>query len=122
MKRAVFGLGFLMLAATSAHAGEVTVVDAEVRATGKNTFQFAVTLRHNDTGWKHYADNWEIVGPDGKVLGRRVLLHPHEHEQPFTRSLSGVKIPAGITEVTVRGHDNVHKHGGKELKVKLPGR
>lgn len=36
------------------------------------------------------------------LLGRRVLLHPHETEQPFTRDLYGVSTPAGVTHVTVR--------------------
>lgn len=108
--------------ALPAMAGEVTVVDAKARKVGGGTYRFDVTLRHADKGWKHYADNWEIIGPDGKLLGRRVLLHPHDQEQPFTRSLSRVSIPAGIKQVTVRGHDKVHGHGGKELVVKLPGR
>jgi hypothetical protein len=61
------------------------------------------------------------MGPDGTVLGERVLLHPHETEQPFTRDLSGVVIPAGIEEVTVRAGDNVHGFGGEEMRVVLPG-
>jgi hypothetical protein len=121
MKRLCLALLFGLFA-VPALAGEVTVVDAKARASGKDTFYFTVTLRHGDTGWKHYADNWEVLGPDGKLLGRRVLLHPHENEQPFTRSLSGVKIPAGIKQVTIRGHDKVHKYGGKELVINLPGR
>jgi hypothetical protein len=58
--------------------------------------------------------------PDGTVLASRVLLHPHETEQPFTRSLGGVTIPEGIERVTVRAHDTVHAYGGTELEVELP--
>jgi hypothetical protein len=61
-----------------------------------------------------------VLGPDGAVLGERVLLHPHETEQPFTRSLSGVVIPAAIDEVTVRAGDKVHGFGGAEMRVALP--
>jgi hypothetical protein len=50
-----------------------------------------VILKHGDAGWKHYVDAWDVVGPDGKVLGTQTLLHAHEHEEPFTRGLSGVK-------------------------------
>ncbi len=60
-----------------------------------------------------------MVAPDGAVLGTRVLLHPHETEQPFTRSLGGVKIPQGVRQVTLRAHDRVHGYGGKELTVEL---
>lgn len=106
----------------SGMAGEVEVVSAKARSAGGDSFRFEVTLRHADAGWAHYADNWEILTLEGKLLGRRVLLHPHDNEQPFTRSLGGVKIPPGITQVKVRGHDKVHKYGGKELVIDLPGR
>jgi hypothetical protein len=43
-------------------------------------------------------------------------------EQPFTRDLGNVKIPAGISSVIVRAWDNVHKAGDKTFTVKLPGR
>ena len=105
-----------------ASAGEVEVVAAKARLGSDGSYGFNVTLRHDDKGWKHYADNWEILTPDGKLLGRRVLLHPHDTEQPFTRSLRGVVIPPGIKKVRIRGHDKVHNHGGKELVVELPGR
>lgn len=69
--------------------------------------RFSVTLSHPDTGWDHYADAWEVLDADGNSLGIRELLHPHETEQPFTRSLSGVAIPAGATVVYVRARCNV---------------
>ncbi|RME57900.1 MAG: hypothetical protein D6790_12720 [Caldilineae bacterium] len=64
-------------------------------------------LRHPDTGWEDYADGWQIVTSDGLVLGTRILLHPHEQEQPFTRSLSGVAISPEIEAVRVVAHDLV---------------
>lgn len=83
-------------------------------------YRFDVTLRHADTGWDHYADAWEVLAPDGAVLGRRVLAHPHVNEQPFTRSLGGVRVPAGIDRVRIRAHDSVHGYGGREMEVALP--
>ncbi|MBT3916425.1 MAG: hypothetical protein HN731_04195 [Rhodospirillaceae bacterium] len=103
-------------------AGDVAVVNATAFNNGNGTYRFTVTLRHADDGWKHYADNWEVLTVQGTVLGIRKLLHPHVNEQPFTRSIRSVRIPAGIKEVVIRGHDKVHKNGGKELKLKLPGR
>lgn len=69
--------------------------------------RFSVTLSHPDTGWDHYADGWEVLDADGNSLGIRELLHPHVTEQPFTRSLSGVQIPDGVTVVYVRARCNV---------------
>ena len=62
-----------------------------------------------------------MLGPDGAVLGERILLHPHETEQPFTRELSGVVVPKGVEEVTIRAGDKAHGFGGAEISVKLPG-
>jgi hypothetical protein len=50
------------------------------------------------------------------------LLHPHEDEQPFTRDLRGVSIPAGIRRVTIRAHMKGVGHDGATLEVALPGR
>ena len=80
---------------------------------------FNVTVAHGDTGIEHYADNYEVLLPDGSVIGTRVLLHPHVAEQPFTRSLAGVTVPQGTPFVTIRSHDNVHGHGGVELRLEL---
>ena len=49
----------------------------------------------------------------------RLLLHPHENEQPFTRSQSGIVVPDGVTTVTVRAHDLVDGFGGREISVDL---
>lgn len=100
-------------------AGEVDVIDVKARSSGASVYSFDVTLKHADTGWKHYANKWEVLGPGGEVLGTRVLHHPHVEEQPFTRSLSGVKIPSGVTSVTIRAYDSEHEDGGKTLKVDL---
>ncbi len=119
MRKLILGL-MLILAPAAASAGEADVEDVRVARGSGGTYRFDVTVRHADEGWDHYADAWDVVGPHGAVLGTRKLLHPHDTEQPFTRSLSGVKIPAGVHEVTVRAHDSVHKYGGAEFTLKLP--
>jgi hypothetical protein len=111
-----------LLAGQPAGAGEADVTDVAVRSSSGGGFHFDVTVRHADEGWQHYADAFEIVGPTGKVLGTRVLFHPHVTEQPFTRSLRDVRIPAGVKAVQVRARDKVHGLGGKTLRVNLPGR
>lgn len=104
---------------TYAVAGDVEIVEATARQSG-DTWSFSVTLKHGDTGWDHYADLWQVYTPDGKLLGERVLLHPHVEEQPFTRSLSGVSVPDGLDEVIIRARDSVHGVSPQEFKLKLP--
>jgi hypothetical protein len=109
----------LMVPAMPTVAGEADVVQVKVSTSGESTYRFDVTVQHGDTGWDHYADQWEIVAPDGKILGVRKLLHPHVNEQPFTRSLPGVVIPNNIKQVSVRAHDSVHAFGGKVMTLDL---
>jgi len=110
----------LLICQAPAFAGEADVIKVDVRKAGNNTYHFRVTVRHKDTGWDHYADKWDVVGADGTVYGTRTLYHPHVDEQPFTRSLSGVTMPAGVRKVNVRAHDSVHKYGGKVVEAALP--
>ena len=110
----------LLLQASAAFAGEADIVGVEAVRVAEETYSFEVTVRHGDQGWEHYADRWEILAPDGSKLGTRVLLHPHDDEQPFTRGLSAVHIPFSIKEVVLRAHDSSHGYGGREFKLTLP--
>jgi len=101
-------------------AGEADVLNVTITRSGNHQYDFSVTVRHDDSGWEHYASKWEIVDPAGNLLATRTLLHPHVGEQPFTRSLRSVAIPAGITTVKVRAYDSVHQYGGTEIRVALP--
>ena len=107
----------------SASAGEAVIEDAVAEPSFAGGYTFSVTVRHADTGWSHFADKWTIFTPDGEtVLGERVLFHPHENEQPFTRSLTSVLIPEEHTEVLIKVHDREHGWSSQSFKVKLPGR
>ena len=108
-----------LLAPAAAVGGDAAVVDARAMRAG-DSWRFDVTVRHPDNGWDHYADKWEVLATDGTTLGTRVLLHPHEHEQPFTRSLSGVEIPDDVAEVVIRAHDNVDGYGDTTFILPLP--
>ena len=119
MRRGLIAMAGCLIA-FSAVAGEANVEKVRIAKERAGTYRFDVTVRHADAGWEHYADKWDIVAPGGKILGTRVLLHPHELEQPFTRSLSGVRIPRGVTRVTVRAHDKVDGYGGEIVTVTVP--
>jgi len=77
------------------------------------------TVRHKDEGWKHYANAWDVIDQDGNPLTERILMHPHDNEQPFTRSQCGVLIPEDITLVIVRSKCNLHGFGGRTVEVDL---
>jgi hypothetical protein len=110
----------LLIPTASTLAGQADVTAVTVSPEKDGSYQFTVTVLHKDEGWDHYADSWEIRDSDGTLYGTRTLHHPHVSEQPFTRSLSGVKIPADQNEVIVRAHDSVHLFGGKTVTVVIP--
>jgi hypothetical protein len=97
---------------------QVEYVEASEVST--DVWRFDVTVRHNDKGWDHYADAWQVMDPrSGEILGERILAHPHDKEQPFTRSQSGIAIPADLTQVLVRAKCNIHGYGGREILMDL---
>lgn len=113
----------LLFIALLAHLPNAMANDAEVVKTEftkqETTWHVSTTLRHGDSGWDHYADAWRVVDSAGKELGKRVLYHPHENEQPFTRSQGGIDIPTGITVVFVEAHDKVHGWNKQRVRVDL---
>ncbi len=80
---------------------------------------FTTQVQHNDQGWDHYADAWQVVDMEGNVLAERKLAHPHDNEQPFTRSLCEINIKTNVHKVMVRAKCNVHGWGGKTVTVNL---
>ena len=87
-----------------------------VTATGEpNAYQFNVEVSSPDTGCDQYADWWEVLSEDEQLLYRRVLLHSHVNEQPFTRSGGPVPISEN-TVVYIRAHMNEGGYGGSVLK------
>lgn len=107
------------LAAPLPALADSPVIEGAVAMPRSNGWTFSVTVRHADTGWEHYADGWKVFAMDGTELGYRELLHPHVQEQPFTRSLGGVEVPDGATQVILRAHDNVHGWG-EDYVLDLP--
>lgn len=82
-------------------------------------WDFDVTVSSPYDTPERYADAWRVVSPDGSVLGVRELAHDHAGEQPFTRSLRGVQIPAGVDSVVVEGRDRTNGWGGATVVVVL---
>ncbi len=113
-------LSVSLCVAGSAIAGEVDVIDVSATCNEQRVCQFSVTLKHADKGWSHYANRWQVQTLSGEVLAERVLHHPHVDEQPFTRDLAGIQIPADDKKVRIVGFDSVHESGGQVLEYTLP--
>jgi hypothetical protein len=117
MRAPLTSIGLVLAGAAAADPAVVEEVAA--RPTGDG-WTFEVTLSHGDTGWDDHADGWRVVGADGTVFGTRDLLHPHVDEQPFTRSLADVAIPAGIARVFIEARTTVEGWGAARYPVDLP--
>lgn len=106
------------------HPADADVTFVRAVQNDATTWTFHVTVRHPDTGWEDYADGWDVlyqgavIKPNPNDAFTRVLLHPHENEQPFTRS-QRITLPAEAQAVRVRAHDIVHGFGGQEVVVDL---
>jgi hypothetical protein len=61
-----------------------------------------------------------VISQEGELLYRRVLLHSHVNEQPFTRSGGPIDVGAD-TVVWVRAHMNSGGYGGVAFKGSVNG-
>ena len=102
MKHSLFALLLPLIPGSSPAAADQPVIEKVAAHQSSGDWRFDVTLSHPDSGWEHYADGWRVLDMQGKELGIRVLVHPHEAEQPFTRSLSRVTVPDGTTQVQIQ--------------------
>lgn len=115
-----------LLSATAVGAGEADVLHVEVTCKAPKGGQpasicrFLVTVQHADTGWKHYANRYDVIDVNGPLIRSRPLSHPHVGEQPFSRELGPIAIRHEVVKVRVRANDLVHGTGGAEVIVEIP--
>lgn len=109
----------LLMLSQSSKANDINILAAAIIHQSHGEYLVNVKLEHHDTGWQHYADEWRLVDNKGNILGSRVLQHPHVHEQPFTRSLSNVKISSELQAVYIEAHDKVHGWTKSRLMIDL---
>jgi len=114
-----FAIFVLLITSITAQANEVEIVDVKAHQGSDKTWKFAVTLNHADTGWDHYANEWQVIAPDNKILATRTLYHPHVNEQPFTRNTSNVKIPDNMETVRIIAKDTVHGLAKTAMQINL---
>jgi hypothetical protein len=92
-----------------------------VRTTGEpGAYRFDVGIRSPDQGCEQYADWWEVVSEDGRLIHRRVLAHSHVAEQPFVRSGEPVLVEPE-TVVWVRAHMHPAGYGGAAFRGSVSG-
>ena len=110
-------------------SGDADVTNVFVKEEGDGTWTFHVSVEHPDKGFGDFADGWDLVTESGSVLKAdptqrftKVLRHPHVKEQPFTRTVKGIRLPGETQRLTVRAHDSVSGFGGKEVQVNLQRR
>ena len=102
---------------TDHNYAQVKFVEAEQY--GDGSWCISTTVRHNDEGWDHYANAWQVLDEEGNELGWRMLAHPHDDEQPFTREQCDIEIPEKIIRIIVRAKCKVHGFGGQPVLVDL---
>ena len=93
---------------------QVLVLSVKVSG-GAGGYNFSVTISSPDEGCSQYADWWEVFNQDEELVYRRVLLHSHVDEQPFTRSGGPVSIEID-EEVVVRVHMNTSGYSSLAMK------
>ena len=95
------------------------IVKAEAMLKSNQLFDIAVTLRHPDTGWDHYASEWVIIADDEIEIAKRTLYHPHVNEQPFTRYVRDINIPTDLKSLKIYAQCNKgHKSNAFNLLTK----
>ena len=98
--------------------GNEAVIEDVAVIKNNSLYSFSVRILHEDSGWEHYVNRYEILDKEGNILATRILVHPHTFEQPFTRSLAKVKIE-NLRIVYVRAHDSVDGYS-RPYEVTLP--
>lgn len=98
---------------TEANTKNESAAITAVTVTGDaGSYNFSVTIESPDTGCEQYADWWEVLTNDGRLVYRRILSHSHVGEQPFTRSGGPVNITADQA-IFVRAHMNSIGYGSQ---------
>lgn len=89
---------------------------ASIRVSGTaGAYRFLVGIKSPDAGCRQYADWWEVVSEDGRLLYRLVLPNSHTKEQPFMSGGGPVPIQPD-TVVWIRAHMHSAGYGGVAFK------
>ena len=70
--------------------GNADVVTVRAAQEPAGTWTFVVTVRHPDTGNDDYADGWDVVTPDGKVLKSDVSIAKNYLNEAHVKELNRI--------------------------------
>ena len=112
IKKLVISFLFIFTSLLSAddYANVVDVSASE----NDGAYNFSVSVKSPDISCKQYADWWEVLSENGKLIYRRILWHSHPNEQPVTRS-GRVSVKENQV-VYIRAHLNNRGYGGIVFK------
>lgn len=108
------------LAAPKGKKGPANVVGVAMSRNLDQTIDLRVTIRSADKGPEHFCDRFEILDPEGRVLHVERIAQPHVNEQPFSVSLTNLRLPEGLERVTFRARMRPDGASGTQRDVKLP--
>ena len=95
------------------------VINVDMIQSKDGSWCIYTTVRHNDEGWDHYANAWQVLDMEGNEIAWRMLAHPHDDEQPFERDQCAVSIPPEVSKLIVQAKCNVHGFGGQTVIVDM---
>lgn len=114
------GAGTVPSSATSTEQRYPDVRAVDIRRAEDGTYTLDVTISSPYDTAERYADGWRVLDQKGEVLGTHHLSHDHASEQPFTRTMTGLVVPNGVTRVTVQARDLLAGYGGATVTVAVP--
>ena len=88
-RHAGFVLAACLAFVGAAQAGEADVVSAEAVCDANHICRFFVSVRHDDAGWDHYANRWQILSESGEVLATRYHKLGIDPNATTVKDLSG---------------------------------
>lgn len=127
MKQTLFAAAAFALTGLHGVSGVYTCCDViglsaeELKDDGWVVAPLMLSAYEKLTSEEHYCNLVEIRSEDGTVLGSRELQTAHPDEQPFSRRIGEIVLPAGTDTITAIASDSKYGFCGRSLSLKISG-